>query len=345
MLRPVSLGLTLWLMVVIYCTAVGDTLEQRFQAPPDSYKPMPFWHINGELTTEGIGRQMKDAKELAGFSGVTVLPLTTGGRKPGTQPDFLSQAYFDRFQDILDTAKELDMQVILYDDIGFPSGMAGGKMEALYPEHTRKRLDKIEKQVKGRMRYRDILPGGTLMAAVAMNTQTLERVDLRPFIKDKRLEWQAPTGTWKVMYFVMVQEGTHKNHLMTDYLDPTAVEHLLSLTYDEYARRFSDSFGKTVQMVFFDDIGFWKYPRTWTGAFNVKFKELNGFDPWLFYPALWYDIGPDTAAIRNAFFKTRAELLAEGFPRLVGEWAKKHGLKDTGHPPGNYDPTPIDMNG
>ena len=38
-------------------------------------------------------------------------------------------------------------------------------------------------------------------------------------------------------------------------------------------------------------------------------------------------------------------MLAEGFPKLVGEWTKKHGLKDTGHPPGNYDPTPIDMNG
>jgi hypothetical protein len=44
------------------------------------------------------------------------------------------------------------------------------------------------------------------------------------------------------------------------------------------------------------------------------------------------------------FFNTRAELLAEGFPKLAGEWNEKHGLKSTGHPPGNYDPTPIDMN-
>jgi hypothetical protein len=320
-------------------------LEQQFKNPPDRYKPMPFWHINGELTTEGIRRQMRDARERAGFTGVSVLPLTGGGRKPGTLPEFLSEAYFDRFEDVLASAKELDMQVILYDDIGFPSGMAGGKMERLYPEHTRKRLDKVEKLVKWRMRYRDILPGGVLMSAVAMHTETLERVDLRPFIKGRRLEWQVPNGTWKIMYFMLVQEGTHKKYLMTDYLDPTAVEHLLSLTYDEYARRFGGSFGQTIQTVFFDDIGFWKYPRTWTAAFNDTFEALQGFDPAPFYPALWYDIGPDTAAVRHAFFKTRAELLAEGFPRLVGAWARKHGLTDTGHPPGNYDPTPIDMNG
>ena len=331
------------LLVVNPCSA--DSLALQFKSPPDQYKPMPFWHINGELTTESIRQQMRDAKELGGFTGVSVLPLTGGGRRSGTLPEFLSEAYFDRFQDVLDTAEELGMQVILYDDIGFPSGMAGGKMEKLYPQHTRKRLDKVEKLIKWRMRYRDILPGGILMSAVAMHTETLERVDLRPFIKGKRLEWQAPNGTWKIMYFMLVQEGTHKKYLTTDYLDPTAVEHLMSLTYHEYAKRIGDRFGNTIQMLFHDDVGFWKYPRTWTAAFNEKFQELNGYDPAPYYPALWYNIGPDTAAIRHAFFKTRAELLAEGFPKQVAAWAKKHGLADTGHPPGNYDPTPIDMNG
>jgi hypothetical protein len=42
---------------------------------------------------------------------------------------------------------------------------------------------------------------------VAMNTETLERDDLRPFIKERNLEWQVPNGTWKIMYFILVQEG------------------------------------------------------------------------------------------------------------------------------------------
>ena len=77
---------------------------------------------------------------------------------------------------------------------------------------------------------------------------------------------------------------------------------------------------------------------------SEKFQQLNGYDPRPWYPALWYNIGPETESVRHAFFNTRAELLADGFPKLVGEWTKKNGLKDTGHPPGNYDPTPIDMN-
>ena len=50
---------------------------------------MPFWHINGELTTEGIRKQITDAKELAGFSGVSLLPLASSGNKIGTTPEYL----------------------------------------------------------------------------------------------------------------------------------------------------------------------------------------------------------------------------------------------------------------
>ena len=263
----------------------------------------------------------------------------------GTTPEFLSEAYFDRFQDVLNSARELDMEVILYDDLDYPSGMAGGKMEKLHPDLCRKRLDKIERQVTGPGRVDESVPENALMSIVAMNTGNLERVDLRSFIEDGRLQWTVPPGTWKLMYFTLVTDVNYKKYLIADPLDTLAVRKMIEYTYDAYYDRFSSYFGNTIKMTFFDDVGFWRYPRTWTGAFNDKFRELNGFDPEPWYPALWYDIGPETEAIRYKFFLTRAELLAEGFPKLVAQWARDHGVKDTGHPPGNYDPTPIDMNG
>ncbi|KQC31327.1 glycosyl hydrolase [Flagellimonas eckloniae] len=319
---------------------------QDFQNPPDDYKPMPFWHINGELTTEGIKKQMKDARELGGFSGISVLPLAPkkDGR-PGTTPKFLSPQYLERFQDVLDTAEELDMQVILYDDNDFPSGMAGGKLGELFPQHTMKRLDKIEKLVKGPTDFNERVPDGKLLSVVAMNQKTLERIELTASVNKGFLSWKVPQGEWNIMYFPIVKDSHHKAFPVVDYLDTTAVREMIRLTYDVYKANFESYFGNAIKMTFFDDIGFWRHPRTWTGRFNEKFEELNGYDPKPWYPALWYNIGPKTESVRHAFFNTRAELLAEGFPKLVGEWTKKNGLKDTGHPPGNYDPTPIDMNG
>lgn len=324
----------------------SPSLEQKFENPPQEYKPMPFWHINGEMTTEGIWQQMKDASELSGFSGVSVLPLEPReGKSPGTLPKFLTEAYYDRFQDVLDAAEEFDMQVILYDDNDFPSGMAGGKLGELFPEHTMKRLDKIEKAVNGPSVFMDPIPEGTLLATVAMHEETLERIELSTFIHQGTLNWEVPDGTWKVMYFTMVKDSYHKAYPVVDYLDTSAVRHMINLTYEEYEKRFGSYFGNTIKMTFFDDVGFWRHPRTWTGLFNEKFMELNGYNPEPYYPALWYNIGPETESHRHAFYNTRAELLAEGYPKLVGEWTAKRGLKSTGHPPGNYDPTPIDMNG
>lgn len=305
---------------------------------------MPFWHINGELTTDGIRQQMKDAKELGGFSGLSLLPLAPKGDRPGTSPKFLSEAYFDRFQDMLDVAEELEMEIILYDDNDFPSGMAGGKMEELYPEHTMKRLDKIEQIVNGPVLFTDTVRAVKLMSAVAMNMKTLERIEISEFLKDDVLNWNVPEGQWKIMLFPLVKDSFHKKYLCVDFMDTTAVRHMINETYEKYYERFGEYFGNKIKMTFFDDVGFWRHPRSWTPIFNQKFEALNGFDPRPYYPALWSDIGPETESIRYAFFLTRAELLAEGFPKLVGEWAKAHGVKDTGHPPGNYDPTPIDMN-
>lgn len=329
------------LLLVMSCEV---PLEEHFQTPPDEFKPMPFWHINGELTTEGIRQQLRDAKEKAGFTGVSLLPLASKGKRVGTSPKFLSEAYFERFQDMLDVAEELDMEVILYDDNDFPSGMAGGKMEELYPDHTMKRLDKREHLLTGPTVFSDSIPGIVLMAAVAMNTETLERIEISQFAQNGILTWDVPAGEWKIMQFALMKDSFHKKYLCVDFMDTTAVQYMIKETYDKYYERFGPYFGSTIKMTFFDDVGFWRHPRSWTGRFNEKFQELNGFDPRPFYPALWYDIGPDTEAIRYAFFLTRAELLAEGFPKLVAEWAKDHGVKDTGHPPGNYDPTPIDMN-
>ena len=335
-----EIWMLLWLIIAVGCK---PGLENQFTNPPSQYKPMPFWHINGELTTEGIRKQMQDAHD-AGFAGVSLLPLASYKNKVGTSPKFLSEAYFDRFQDMLDMAEELNMEVILYDDNDFPTGMAGGKLGELYPEHTMKRLDKIDTVVSGPTLFRDSINAIQLMAAVAMHLETNESIEISDFFKDGVLNWEVPEGNWKIMLFPMVKDSWHKAYPVVDYLDTTAVRHMIDLTYDEYAKKFSAYFGNTIKMTFFDDVGFWRHPRTWTGKFNEKFQEFHGYDPKAYYPALWYDIGPETASVRNAFYHTRAELLAEGFPKLAAQWNEQHGLKSTGHPPGNYDPTPIDMN-
>lgn len=316
-----------------------------FKSPPNQYRPMPFWHLNGSLTTGEIIKQMDAAKFNSGFGGVTVLPVSPGPQHPtglpcpGMKPAFLSDEYFARYKDILQSAKKNGMQVILYDDIDFPSGMAGNRMKELYPDDTRRILEKTDTLISGPRKVEINIRDAQIMSVMCLNTQTAERLNLSEFVTDRKLLWNAPAGSWRVMIYYCAGNGDQK----VDYMSPSAVKKYLPLTYGEYAKHFDGYFGSTIKQVFYDDVGYVAMERGWTGELNKKFRERVGKDPALLYPALYEDIGAETSAARVAFFDTRAELLAEGYPRLISEWSEKHGLQSSGHPPGNYQIQPVDM--
>lgn len=342
------------LFLLIGCGACSSTSDNQkewktnFASPPNKYRPQPFWHINGELTKEGIYEQITDAYRKDGFGGVAILPLTPAqmwggtGICPGTTPEYLSDGYFDRYRDILECSHELGTEVILYDDVDFPSGVMGGKLTKEYPQYTQKRLSKQEKDISGPMVVNMKVPVKDLfMGAVAMNMETLERIDLTDDVHNGQLQWNAPSGKWKIMSFYLEYNVDSR----LDYMDPEAIDHFISMTYEQYATRFRDYFGNTVRRTFFDDVGYLGNSRFWNQALTRNFEKRYNKKAVLYYPALWYHIGEETEATRVAFYGLRAEMVGEGYPKKVAEWSTQHGLLSMGHPPGNYEPTTVDMYG
>ena len=191
-----TLAITL-ILSLFSCVPKTDNLREEFITPPNEYRPMPFWHLNGHLTKDEIEKQIREAKELSGFGGVTVLPVTAGRQHPtglpcpGMTPEFLSKEYFDRYLDILSSSKKQGTEVILYDDIDFPSGSAGGRLHKEYPQYTRKFLVKEEFMARGNQHISKPLTRDSssfLMAISAMDTTTHEVLDLQPFMQDSTLE-------------------------------------------------------------------------------------------------------------------------------------------------------------
>jgi hypothetical protein len=339
--------LTVWLMrsaivassVCASFAGAGAPPEQLaawFKDPPMEYRSRPFYWLNGQLDDAALRDQIQAMRDQCGFGGFSPLPMRS------TRPEYLSEEYFERYGTILQSAEKLGLKVIFYDDIDYPTGSAGGRLAAQSPDSMLKNLRKEEAEVTGPRTVESRLPDGRLMAAVALEIATKRRIDLAPFIKAGTLTWDAPAGVWKVMFFVCVPEGN-----VVDYLDPEAVDRFLGLTYEKYAERFGRFFGKTIVQSFFDDVALYytSGQRTWTYEFNRKFKAKHGSDPAVLYPALWYDIGPDTEAARVALFGLRAELFSEGFVRKVGEWCRAHGIKSSGHPMGPFNLQPVDVSG
>jgi len=168
------------------------------------------------------------------------------------------------------------------------------------------------------------------MGAVAMAAATHQRLDITASIKDGTLRWNVPAGEWKVMIFTCVRDGGDG---LVDYLDPKAVDAFIKLTYQAYHDAMPDHFGTTIDGAFYDEPAFYHVQggRAWTDRFNERFFERFKTNPIILYPALWFDIGPDTAAARNAMFGTRTELYATGFVKTINDWCAAHHMDLTGH--------------
>lgn len=320
--------------------------SQAFTNPPKASRPVPLWFWNNTtVNQDSLVSEFQRFTTKDGYGGCAILPFGQNFK-----PEYLSENYFSLYEKIIKEAGKAGLQMSLYDEYGFPSGSIGAinadgipRLMNKYPNATVKRLDKIEYPVTSGSNFRQTVPAtGKLMAAVAMDTLTRQRISLTPFIKAGQINWNVPSGSWKVLFFVCVKDGDPN----VDYLDPEAVKLFVKETHEEYYKRFPESFGTVITTTFFDEPTMYRAQgRMWTDQFNEKFKAQYKFSPELFYPALWYDIGEDTQSARNYLFGFRSVLYSEGFMKTIGEWAARHGIHSTGHQDQEEVINPVSVSG
>ena len=320
------------LLCLFFCVTAVAQEPSEFKTPPTKFRPDPLWFWNNtDITKEGIDAQMPGFLEKCGYGGLAILPFG-----PNLTPKYLTEEYFERYKYAVEKAAELGLTLSLYDEYGFPSGSGGAinadgvpRFRNRFPNLTMKRLDKIEEETRGGATYvSPVSKTGQLMAAVAMNADTKERIDLSGNITEETIVWKVPEGNWKIMQFVCVADDDPN----MDYLSEEAAKAYISMTHEAYYKRMPEYFGKTITSTFFDEPTLYRaQARCWTPTFNETYIKKYGSSPALYYPALWYDIGPETQAARNALFGLRAELYAAAYTKAVSEWSKAHGIVATGH--------------
>jgi hypothetical protein len=212
-----------------------------------------------------------------------------------------------------------------------------------------KRLDMVEKDFTGPSKVRLAVPPGIYAGATLVNRRTHERRDVSAGRRaDGSVECEAPEGDWKLMAFYLNREAVLKirNPGLVDYLDEEAMKVFVSMNYDQFYVRLKPYFGTTITMSFFDEPTLhWLDGRTWTASFASTFEKRFGYSPLKDYPALWYDIGPETASARNALFGWRAQLFADNFVERLARWCKEHGIEGSGHLDQEEAVNPVPING
>jgi len=314
--------------------------RQVFADPPSKYRPIPFWFWNSKMRKPEVEAQIRDfhAKGIGGFFVHARFGLETG---------YLSDEWMDCLRHAIAVASELDMEVWLYDENGFPSGIGDLKIGRV-PEYRAKFIDVTEGETAGGETLQMDLPAGDLLMAYAYpcGNPGGPRIDLMGSVSRDRLSWNPPDGEWStVVYSKCRLEDPNDVIFGVDYLNPEAMRAFFDLALEPYDRAVGEHFGKTIKGVFTDEptllawhheLGWYanrKHARVvaWDDLIEQKMIERVKLSAREFLPHLFFGIDGTTAGVRRAFWQVVSDLYIEAFFKPYSEWCEKRGLKFTGH--------------
>lgn len=305
-----------WLVLLLGTPARGVdsvTVKGLFANPPREYATAPLWVWNDLLTEQQVRDTMRD---LAGqkVKQVFVHP------RPGLMTPYLSEDWFRLWKVALNEARNLDMNVWIYDENSYPSGFAGGWVPELMPEARGRGLHLRETKVAPKWT-------NSLLSVFRFAGDRAEDVSARV----KSGDTLPPARYLSAEVRRAPQRPWNADRYYVDLLYPGVTEKFLEVTLEPYRKRFGSEFGKRLPGSFTDEpeiVPAGGLP--WTDDLPRQFQKRWGYSLLNSLPSLGAEVG-DWRRVRHNFFSTLNELFIERWAKPYYNYCEKHGLKFTGH--------------
>ena len=266
------------------------------QLENENYRPTVFWAWNDGMCDEEIVRSVK-AFAAAGIGGVHI------HARAGLSVEYLGKEWMRAYKTAVDVCRECGIDVWIYDEQGWPSGFAGGKV-CVGEEYYLKFLECAAS--------REGVAAERLLAAYKKEGANAVRVD---FDSDD------------ANFFVYYEAQPH----YVDLLNPDVTVKFIACTHEEYKKHFSKEFGKTIKGVFTDEPQIHISSRAWSIAIPARFKELYGEDVrdglWL----LFESEGERYQQFRYRYYNVVRDLFLHNYTEKIAAWCEENGLIMTGH--------------
>lgn len=263
-----------------------------------------FWSWNGKLEESELRRQIREMKEQ-GYSGFFM------HARAGLGVGYLSEEWFRAVDVSLDEAKSCGMEVGIYDENGWPSGFAGGKVVAKNPKLCQKYLGfTADRSVSG------ILAG---------------------YKRSGKNSWQR-CALSEAQLFAHVIE----NPAYVDFLEPKTVSAFIECTHEEYKKRYAAEFGKTIRYVFSDEPQLPQLP--WNDRLKEDFAREYGED---ILDGLWRlnEDGADFDLFLYRYFALVFRAFRQNYTEKIAAWCAENRLEFTGHFAGEDSLTTFNVHG
>ncbi|MBR3593207.1 MAG: hypothetical protein IKL44_00890 [Clostridia bacterium] len=269
---------------------------KKLLANERAHRSLPFWSWNDKLEENEIRRQ------------VNVMNDTNNGgffmhARGGLQTEYLGEEWYQMIAASIDEAKKLGMDAWAYDENGWPSGFADGKVPS-------RGLDWQQKQMTSCILEGEEVPEH-LIGLYKLTENGYEKTD-------------KPEKGVLAVYFIV-------NKYYIDTFNPDTIKYFIEVTHEEYYKRFENEFGKTLKGFFTDEPQFnntLHFP--WSHVLENDFVARYGYSLIENLPAL-FGTYENTFAVRYDFWKMIGELFRERFLKTIYDWCEEHNCMLTGH--------------
>jgi hypothetical protein len=299
-----------------------DINYDNFKVPAKQYMGHAWFTFQlANLTEDAVKGMVRKAVESNAYGGYMItpdrgrMPQGADGANKAPNATYLDDEFFRLYKITIEEGIRNGLPMdILYDELQFPTGMAGGLFYEAYPEDVEKSLEKIEKDTVGAAGFELAIPesNSIYIGTTIMNLETHECIDITDKVTRNGFNFKGkvPKGQWKVMLFYL---DSSRRRGVCDYLSEKAVSELIEIMYNKYYVNLKEYFGTMIKQVFYDEPSMHNSVsgRLWTPGYNEGFTKKYGYSPMKYYPALWYDIGEETTAARNVLYEYRTELYTE----------------------------------
>lgn len=272
-----------------------DTILQILKsATVEDYRPIVFWSINSALTEKEICRQVAEMRSF-GLGGFVF------HARAGLLTEYLSEEWFGFIGTALEAAEKHGMRVWLYDEFGWPSGFAGGRLL----REEKNRACYLEYAIKERY------------DPAAYAVYVLEDGGPRLLHEEER------AGCYHTLYLRV-------SDAYVDILDPQVTEQFIALTHEQYYKRLKGWFGKTLLGFFTDEPQYYRYATPFSRAAEESYRQQYGSD--VKEGLLWLFLKDERGyPFRIRYYNLLNRLYCKNYYQKIYAWCERHGCQLTGH--------------
>ncbi len=272
----------------------------KMENKPGTY----WWWMGSAVDKKNITYNLENLQK-AGIGGVTIVPIYGVKGLEQRYIDYLSPQWMEMLAHTVSESRRLGMWVDMTTGTGWPFGGSH-----ITPPYAAVKIEHKIFTVRAGKRLQEKIdtPDWSIIMAYSDNGEVLDltgSVDTQ-----KRLDWQAPPGQWKI-YWVW-QSGTGQKVKRAApgneglVLDPFSVRKL-----DYYLQRFNKAFdnykGQTPRAQYHDSYEY--YNANWTDDFLDEFKIRRGYDLQQYLPLLFGEEETDEIfRLKSDYRETLAEL-------------------------------------